>query len=272
MPTIHPTAVVDPNANIAESAIIGPFCVIGPKVRLADNVKLQSHVVLDGPLNIGENTEIYPGAVLGKRTQDLKYAGGEGPVQIGADCIIREYVTIHQPTTPDGLTRIGDRCAILAYSHIAHDCRLGNGIIMSNSTNLAGHVIVEDDVVFGGLGGAHQFVRIGRGAMVGAMAKVVQDIVPFCLVEGNPASPRAVNKVGMERHNFSKDSITVAQQAFKTIFRSDMRLEQAIEAIREKHGDDPCAQIIVGFLEADSNRGIARPQHPAKEKDPIAND
>lgn len=269
-PSIHPSAVVHAKARIAETAVVGPFCVIGPDVTLHDNVKLQSHVVLDGPLSIGKNTEIYPGAVLGKRTQDLKYSGGQGPVTIGEDCIIREYVTIHQPTNPDGLTRLGDRCAILAYSHIAHDCKIGDGVIMSNSTNLAGHVIVENHVVFGGLGGAHQFVRIGQGAMVGAMAKVVQDVVPFCVVEGNPAVPRAINRVGLERHGVDKNGVAAVQQAFKTIFRSGKRLEQAIAILAEQYGDDSRVRHMVDFLDAQSDRGIARPH--INVKGPLADD
>ncbi len=266
MPAIHQTAVVDDGAGLADDVIVGPFCVIGPNVKLGSRVHLHSHVVLDGPLTVGAGTEIFPNAVLGKRTQDLKYKGGEGPVRIGANCIIREHVTMHQPTEPDGLTAIGDGCSILAYSHVAHDCVVGNGVIMSNSTNLAGHVIIEDDVVFGGIGGAHQFVRIGRGAMIGAMAKVVQDVAPYCLVEGNPAWPRSVNRVGMQRHGAAPENIQAVQQSFKLLFRAGLRLEQAIERMRAEFGDDPWVMSLVEFLEQPSGRGLARPRKNEKSE------
>jgi len=166
---------------------------------------------------------------------------------------------VHQPTVPESKTCIGDNCSILAYSHIAHDSILGNGIVMSNGTNLAGHVIIEDDVVFGGIGGVHQFVRIGRGAMIGAMAKVVQDVAPFCLVDGNPATPRTINKVGLQRHGFSAEDISAVNTAFKTVFRRNLRLETALEKLEEQFSDNELVNSFVEFLKQPSDRGLARP-------------
>ena len=178
---IHATAVIAPGAEIGADCDIGPYCVVGPDVTLGSGTRLQSHVVVDGHTAIGPGCEVFPFACLGKRTQDLKYKGGTAFVEIGAGTTLREYVTVNAATADGGKTVVGDGCHILAYCHIAHECRLGNEIIMSNATQLAGHVTVGDGAVFGGVGGVHQFVRIGELVMIGATAKVVQDVPPFCL-------------------------------------------------------------------------------------------
>jgi UDP-N-acetylglucosamine acyltransferase len=258
MPTnIHPTAVVSAQAEIGEDCQIGPYCVIGPRVKLGAGCLLHSHVVIDGNTSLGPGCRLFPFACIGMETQDLKFRGGETRVEIGADTTMREYVTIHQPTTDGGLTKVGDHCHLLAHCHVAHDCLLGNGIIMSNTVNLAGHVIVEDNVIIGGVAGVHQFVRIGTGVMVGATAKVVQDVMPYCLAEGNPASLVTVNKIGMQRRGNDEASIRAVTQAFKTFFRANLPLEAAVAAVESEFGGVPEVRRMLEFV-AQSERGLMR--------------
>jgi len=256
---IHENAIVAPGAHVGDDCRIGPYCVVGSHVTLGTGTVLHSHVVVDGDTVIGAGCELFPFACIGKRTQDLKYAGGQSQVVVGDNTTLREYVTIHQSTDDGGRTVVGNNCSILAYCHIAHDCTVGNGVIMSNAVNLAGHVVVEDDVVFGGLGGIHQFVRIGEGAMVSATAKVVQDVVPYCLADGNPASIVSVNKIGMRRHGHDDEAVRAVSQAFKLLFRSNMTLEKASSRIRETLGTVPEVQHMLDFAAA-SERGLARPR------------
>lgn len=256
---IHETAVIHPRTEIGSDCRIGPYCIIGEKVTLGNGCHLHGHVVLDGNLTIGDNADIFPFACLGKQTQDLKFTGEEGCIYIGDNATLREYVTVNMPTSGDGETRIGDNCHLLAYCHIAHDCRLGNNVIMSNSTHLAGHVTVEDSVVFGGITGVHQFCRIGSMAMVGAHSKVVQDIIPYSLTDGNPATPRTINKVAMQRNNLSTESIRTITTAHKILFRSRLNQEQAICELEDKYGNIPEIKNTITFIR-NSERGIARPR------------
>ncbi|MFW5996797.1 MAG: acyl-ACP--UDP-N-acetylglucosamine O-acyltransferase [Verrucomicrobiota bacterium] len=256
---IHETAIIHPDAEIGADCRIGPYCIIGEKVALGDGCYLHGHVVLDGNLTIGRKAEIFPFACLGKQTQDLKFKGEEGSITIGDDVTLREYVTVNMPTSGDGETTIGDNCHLLAYCHIAHDCRLGNQIVMSNSTHLAGHVIVEDRVVFGGMIGVHQFCRLGTMAMIGAHSKVVQDIVPYSLADGNPASPRSVNKVAMQRNDLDAETVKAVTSAHKTLFRSHLTQEQALAEINGENENIPAVNDIITFI-TNSERGIARPK------------
>ncbi len=256
---IHSSAIIDPLAELGDGVSIGPYCIIGPEVVIGSGTELQSHVVIDGRTSVGNHCRIYPFACVGKRTQDLKYRGGQTEVRIGDCTTIREYVTVHQPTTAGALTAVGDGCNLLAYCHVAHDCILGKGIIMSNSVHLAGHVTVEDDAVIGGMSGIHQFVKIGRMAMISATAKVVQDVIPFGLVDGNPASLISINRIGMQRHGKSEESITNVGRAFRTLFRSNLRLEDAIDAVRSEMGDIPDVCDMLDFI-AHSERGLVRPR------------
>lgn len=256
---LHPTAVVAATAVLGEGCRIGPYCVVGGDVRIGDGTRLHEHAVVDGHTTIGRECEIFPFACIGKQTQDLKYAGGVAFVEIGARTTLREYVTVHAATVSGGRTVVGSDCHILAYCHIAHECLLGNGIVMSNATQLAGHVTVEDDVVFGGMAGVHQFVRIGRMAMVSATAKVVQDVVPFCLVDGHPALPVTVNKIGMQRHGLSRQVITTVEDAFRTLFHSNLTLDAAVAELRNRGGDSAEVQQMLAFVES-SERGLARPK------------
>jgi UDP-N-acetylglucosamine acyltransferase len=256
---IHPTALVDPRAELGDGCRIGPCCVVGPKACIGAGTVLQSHVIVDGNIVLGDNCEVFPFSCLGKKTQDLKYSGGEGPVRIGSGTTIREYVTVHMPTNPDGLTRIGDACAILAYCHIAHDCLLGNRIVMSNATSLAGHVVVEDRVVFGGMCGVHQFVRIGTMAMIGATSKTAQDVAPYCLVDGNPAAAVSINKIGLKRSGMSDALIQQINMAYKIIFRSGLPLETALARLQDEFSGIAEIEHMADFIRG-SERGLARPK------------
>ena len=257
--SIHASAVVAPGARVGQGCTVGPYCVVGPQVTLGDGCVLHSHVVLEGKTSLGPGCEVFPFACIGGRTQDLKYTGGESAVEIGAKTTLREYVTVHAATTEGGVTRIGDNCSILAYCHIAHDCVLKDRVIMSNGTMLAGHVTVEDAVVFGGMAGVHQFVRIGTMAMVSATSKVVQDVVPFCLVDGNPAQPVTVNRIGMERNGRDAETIRTVSTAYRILFRTNLKLEDALERLRAEFRGVPDVQTMATFV-AESERGVARPR------------
>jgi UDP-N-acetylglucosamine acyltransferase len=197
---------------------------------------------------------------VGKQSQDLKHRRGDVAfVEVGSNTTLREYVTVHAATAAGGKTIIGNGCHILAYCHIAHECRLGDRVIMSNATQLAGHVSVGDCVVFGGLGGAVQFVKIGQMAMIGATAKVVQDIVPFCLVEGNPALPVTINKVGMQRNGKSEPTIEAVAKAFRILFRSNLTAEEAVARLQQDFPGVAEIEDIIRFVTA-SERGVARPK------------
>lgn len=262
--SIHPSAVIAPGAVIGEGCQIGPFCVLGDHVTLGEGVKLHSHAVLTGKLTVGDEAEIFPFASVGQKTQDLKYQGGLGTVTIGARTVLREYVSVHQPTFEDGLTSIGDDCTILAYCHIAHGCRVGHHVIMSNQASLAGHVIVGNHVVIGGMSGVHQFCKVGDYAMLGAFSKLVMDLLPFCLGEGGPAFPRMINKINLQRNGFSAEQIQNLNKAFKIFFRAGLSSEDALQKLKENFpGDDH----IATFIEAvhTSERGVARPSARPKK-------
>jgi acyl-[acyl-carrier-protein]--UDP-N-acetylglucosamine O-acyltransferase len=200
--SIHPTAIVEPSAELGAGVEIGAFAYIGAGVRLGAGTRVHHHASVEGNTILGENCEVFPYANIGAKTQDLKYKGGAPGVRIGARNVFREYVSVHAATADGDMTVIGDDNNLLAYCHVAHDCVLGNHIVMSNGTVLAGHVIVEDHVVMGGYSGVHQFCRIGAHAMVSAYAKVVQDVAPFFIADGVPAVIRSMNKVGLERRGF----------------------------------------------------------------------
>ena len=255
---IHPSAVIEPGAELGADCEVGPFSYIGPHVRLGDGCRLQSHVVLDGRTTLGAGCTVYSFACIGKQTQDLKWRGGTAYVEIGPRTTLREYVTVHASSFDGGKTVVGADCSILAYSHIAHDCLIGDHVVMSNGCQMAGHVTVEDHVVFGGLAGVVQFARIGRLAMVGAMAKAVQDITPFTLVEGAPAEPRIINKIGMERAGLSAAAIQAIHKTFKIFFRSGLPVADALTKIEAEFPGVPEVAQFVAFVRT-AKRGVARP-------------
>jgi UDP-N-acetylglucosamine acyltransferase len=254
---IHPTAIVDAGAEIGAAVDIGPYCVIGPGVTLGDGCRLQHHVTLCGPSKIGRDNEFYAFASIGQKTQDLKYAGEPTYLEVGDGNTFREFVTVHRGTAPGSYTRVGSRGNFLAYSHIAHDCVVGDDVIFSNNGTLAGHVTVEDHAVIGGLTAIHQFCRIGKLAITGGCSKIVQDVPPFMIADGNAAVVRGINKVGMERKGFAPESIRAVKEAYRVIYRSDLNVKQAIERIEQTLPETPEIQHLLGFLAA-SKRGIIR--------------
>jgi len=254
---IHATAIIHPKAQIGSGCEIGPYCVIGEHVELGDNCKLHSHVVVDGHTKLGQGNEVFPFATLGKKTQDLKYKGGVTRLEIGDQNVIREGVTIHCATSDGDATMVGSNNLFLTYVHIAHDCRLGNHIIMSGFAGLAGHVVVEDHAILGGYTAVHQFCRVGTFAMTGGCSRIPQDVTPFMIVEGNPAEARAVNKVGLERAGVSEAVQTALRTAHKLIFREGLLLADALARIEAELPALPEVKHLVAFIRA-SERGICK--------------
>ncbi len=254
---IHPTAIVDPGAKIGAGTIIGPYCVIHADVALGANCWLQNHVTLCGPMRAGAQNKFYAYCSIGQQTQDLKYAGEPTYLEIGDENTFREFVTVNRSTTSDGKTRIGSRGNFLAYSHIGHDCVVGNEVVFSNNGTLAGHVQVGDNAVMGGLTAVHQFCRIGRFAITGGCSKIVQDVPPFMIADGNPAEIRGVNLVGLERKNYPPESVKLIKEAFRLIYRSKYNTGQALEAVRKELPQSDDIREIVEFVEK-TERGIVR--------------
>ena len=254
---IHPTAIVHPHAKIGAGCRIGPYCVIGEHVTLGANCKLHSHVVIDGHTKLGRENEIFPFACIGLQTQDLKWRGGITRTQIGDRNTFREYVSIHSATGDGEVTTVGSDNHILAYCHLAHNVTVGNHIIMSNVATLAGHVTVEDYAVIGGLAAVHQFCRIGTMAMIGGCSKVVQDIPPYMIGDGNPAETRTVNKVGMERNGVSEAAQTALRNAYKILFRERLTIPNALAKIEKKLPHLPELKHLIQFVRA-SERGIGK--------------
>jgi UDP-N-acetylglucosamine acyltransferase len=254
---IHPSAIVHPSAKIDRTADIGPYCLVGENVRVGARTKLLAHAVVTGHTTIGEDTTIHPFASIGASSQDRKAVEEIAYTTIGDRTTIREYVSIHRATGEGQVTSVGDDCLILAYVHIAHNCIVGNDVTMSNLAQLAGHCIVEDHAGIGGMVGTHQFVRIGQYSFIGGYTKVVRDVPPFLLVEGNPAEVYGLNSVGLRRAGFKRDVLSELKEAYKTIYRSDRNLSQAANSLRESVSTDE-GRALLAFLEADSIRGIMK--------------
>ncbi len=254
---IHPTAVIDPSAQIGENCEIGPYCVIGANVELGPECWLQHHVTLSGPSKFGRDNRFFAFASIGQQTQDLKYAGEPTYLAVGDANTFREFVTVHRGTAPGSITRVGSGGNFLAYSHIAHDCLVGSNVIFSNNGTLAGHVEVGDHAIIGGLTAIHQFCRIGAYALTGGCSKIVQDVPPFMIADGNPAKVRSYNKVALERHGFSEETHRVIKEAYRLIYRSALNLQQAVEQIRADLPETPELAQLVAFVTS-SPRGIIK--------------
>ncbi len=232
---IHPTAIIAPGVAMGENVIIEPYAVINsPHVVLEDNVVIKSHVYIDGYTTIGSGTTIYPSAVIGTKTQDLKYRGEKTYVKIGKNCDIREFVTINSSCQENSTVEIGDRCLIMAYCHVAHNCVIGNGVIMVNNATLAGHVTVEDHAIIGSMTPIHQFTRIGRNAMVGGMSRVTNDIPPFTIGAGIPYKFGGLNIIGLKRHGFPLETRRELSKAFKLLYRSQLHFEEALTRMEKE--------------------------------------
>ena len=256
--TIHPTAVVSPGARVGYDCFIGPYCTVGDEVQLADGVRLESHCVVDGRTTIGAGTQVFPFVSIGLASQDLKYKGEPSETRIGERNKIREFVTIHRGTAGGGmLTKIGDDCLIMAQAHVAHDCRVGGGVIMANAATLAGHVEVEAGANIGAYSGVHQFCRVGREAYVGGYSVVVKDALPFALTVGNHARCYGLNTVGMKRRNYPKETIDALHHAFRLLLSAKLNTTQALARIRAEVQGSAEVEELVRFIET-SERGVVK--------------
>jgi UDP-N-acetylglucosamine acyltransferase len=254
---IHPTAIIEPGAQLGTDVDIGPFAYIAGTVQLGDGTRIHHHASVEGRTVVGKDCEVFPYANIGAKTQDLKFKGGNPGTRIGARNVFREYVSVHAATNDGDFTVLGDDNTILAYSHIAHDCTLGSHIVMSNAISVAGHVAIEDHVTIGGVAGIHQFCRIGAYAMVSAYAKVVQDVAPFFIADGQPAVIRSLNKVGLERKGFSVEQLDRVKQIYRILFRDGLNRTQALEKLQQHpHADSDEIQRVLVFA-AKSERGLA---------------
>ncbi len=254
---IHPTAIVDSRAEIGAGTVIGPYCIIEGAVVLGPECWVQHHVTLSGPMRAGARNKFYAYCSIGQQTQDLKYRAEPTFLEIGNENTFREFCTVNRSTTADGKTRIGSGGNFLAYSHIGHDCDVGNSVVFSNNGTLAGHVQIGDHGIIGGLTAVHQFCRIGRFAITGGCSKIVQDVPPFMIADGNPAEIRGINLVGLERNGFPAESVKLIKEAFRLIYRSKFNTRQAVKAIGQEL---PANEEITQILEfiAHSERGIIR--------------
>ncbi|MEM7697072.1 MAG: acyl-ACP--UDP-N-acetylglucosamine O-acyltransferase [Verrucomicrobiota bacterium] len=257
MPTeIHPTAVIDPSAELGEDVVVGPYCVVHAGVKLGDRCWLQNHVTLAGPSEFGPDNRFFAYGSVGQQTQDLKYTGEPTYLRVGEGNTFREFVTVHRATAPETETVIGNFGNFLSYCHVAHDCIVGDHVIFSNNATLGGHVIVEDYAILGGFSGIHQFCRIGAHAITGGCTKVVQDVPPYMVADGNPVRIRAVNSVGLSRRGFSEDSVKSIKQALRIIFREDRNTSEAVDHLASLEDRTPEIDTIVDFIRA-SKRGIS---------------
>ncbi len=256
MTFIHQTAIVAPEATLGSDCYIGPFCTVGADVSLGDGVRLDSHVVVGGRTSIGRGTHVFPFASIGLAPQDLKYGGEETATEIGDENQIREFVTIHRGTAGGGgTTRLGDRNLLMAQAHVAHDCQIGNDVIMANAATLAGHVEIEDRANVGAYSGVHQFCRVGREAFVGGYSVVVKDAPPFAIIQGNHAKCYGLNRVGMRRRGYAKEVIENLNHAYRLLLSSKLNTTQALERIREEISGCEEVDLLVEFIES-SKRGV----------------
>ena len=260
---IHATAVVSPQAHIGENVQIGPYAVIEDHVSIGDGTIIGAHAVIHEWTTIGENCHNFQCASVGEVPQDLKFKGEKSTTVIGDRTSIREFATIHRATGEGEETRIGNDCLLMAYTHVAHNCVVGNNVIMSNAAMIAGHVVVEDRVVIGGMAGVHQFVKIGRNAMVGGASKLVQDVVPYTIVDGRPAKAVGLNTVGISRAGIAPESRRRIKQAYRILYRSGLSLPQAIAVIEQEIGACDEVDHVLRFLR-NAERGICRVRHEAE--------
>lgn len=257
MSDIHPTAIIEAGATLAEGVTIGAYAYIGPEVTLGRGTQVAHHATVEGYTTLGEDNHIFPYACIGGKTHDLKYKGGRPGLNIGHRNTFREYSTIHLATNDGEFTRLGDDNVILAYSHIAHDCIIGNHLVMSSHAALGGHVIVDNHANIGWGVGVHQFCRIGDFAMAGASSKVVQDIPPYMIADGNPAEVRTINKVGLERNGHSPEDIERIRALYKTLYRDGLNRTQAREKIEARPDTDhPILRRFLDFINH-KGRGLA---------------
>jgi UDP-N-acetylglucosamine acyltransferase len=260
---IHPTAVVHPKAELADGVRVGPFVTIGENVRVGTGTVIEARASIEGWSTLGENCHVFQGACIGTPPQDLKHEECRSYIVIGSRTSVREYVTIHPGTGPEESTEVGDDCLLMAYSHVAHNCSLGDEVILANAANLAGHIMVESRAIIGGVVGVHQFVRIGYGSFIGGCSAVRQDILPFVRAAGNPCRPAGLNTVGLRRRGLSPESIRDLERAYRIVFHSGLGVDQAAARLQEEFPETEEVGRLVDFL-GQADRGLAR---PAKGRD-----
>ena len=257
--TIHPSAIVEPGADVAADASVGPWCHVGPHAVIEAGARLVSHVVVDGHSRIGAEAVLYPFCTVGLAPQDLKYRGEPTRCEIGPRTQVREHCTIHRGTvTGSGVTRVGADCLLMAVVHVAHDCVLGDGVIIANNVVMGGHVEIGDGAVIGGAAALHQFVRIGRAAMVGGVSGVEADVIPFGSVIGNRARLAGLNVVGLRRRGVDRARLHVIRAAFRGLFSGEAVFAQRVAEVRRQYGDDELVAEILAFVERPSKRGLIR--------------
>lgn len=258
--TLHPSAIIEAGAQLGTGVVVGPFCYIGPKVRIEAGAVLDSHIVVAGCTTIGSRTRVFPFVSIGTPSQDLKANLAEGAVSIGEDCVLREGVTINAGAGTG--TRVGDHCVLLAQAHVAHDCRLGNGIVLANQVLLGGHVEIGDHVAIGGGTAVHQFVRIGEHAFIGGLAGVEGDVIPFALAGGNRAHLSGINVVGLERRGFDPERIRRLRETYRSLFGADdpRPLAERIETLATNEEGDADVAAILTFLRARGQRPLCAPR------------
>jgi len=253
----HPTAIISKKAKLGEGVSVGPYSIITDCVEIGPDSKIGAHCVIDGNTKIGSNCEIFTGAVVGSRPQDLKFKGEKVFLEIGSDNIIREYCTLNPGTGDEGRTCVGNGNLLMAYSHIAHDCLIGDECIIANSGTLAGHVTIEDKAVIGGLVAIHQFVHVGTLSIIGGCSKVVQDIPPYSTCDGHPARVYGLNLIGLRRQKFSKESVENLNRAYKILFNSGFTTRHALENLETEIKDSAEVNYLINFVKR-SERGISR--------------
>lgn len=256
---IHPTAVVDPRAEIDPSCEIGPYVVIGPGVRLGPGNVVGAHAVLDGDTTFGRANRIFPHACIGQIPQDLKWKGESTRIEIGDRNQFREFITVHRGTEGGGgVTRIGDQVLMMANSHVAHDCLVGDGCILANSVALAGHVTLEDHVILGGLSAVHQFTRVGRFAFASGGSMLINDVAPYCMVQGDRAALAGLNTTGLKRAGYGDEQLGRVKEAYRIVFRSGTPLREAIAQLREQFAGQPEIEHLARWLDGVGERGLVR--------------
>ena len=261
MADIHPSAIVEDGARLADDVRIGPYCIVGAEVALAAGVVLEAHAVVAGRTRVGAGTHIYPFASIGHKPQDLKYRGESSELAIGENNQIREYVTMNPGTSGGGMvTTVGHGSLFMVGAHVAHDCRIGDGVVMANNATLAGHVTVEDRAIIGGLAAVHQFVRIGRHAIVGGVSAVVQDVIPYGSVTGDRAHLVGLNLVGLKRHGVSREDIRALRNAYRLLFAAEGTLTERLSDVDNVFGGNEAVDTILSFMRAESSRGLCQPR------------
>lgn len=261
MAQVHATAIIDAKAELAEGIRIGPYCVVGPDVELGPQVVLHSHVVIEGRTRIGARSQIFPFASIGHRPQDLKYRGEPSELIVGEDTMVREHVTMNPGTEGGGLiTRVGNHCLFMVGAHVAHDCQIGDHVIMANNATLGGHVVIEDHAIIGGLSAIHQFVRVGRHAIVGGMSGVEHDVIPYGMALGERARLHGLNVVGLKRHGFDRGQIQALIGAYQILFSDDDTLAERVGRLDETLGQTKGVADIVAFVRNGSARALCRPK------------